>query len=158
MGSFQLGIEDIKIVPFLQSSRDILQSHFFLLYNFIYSSGPRFSIPSYIMAAVASPTLPLNTLKHHEVSNTLDASACLPLPLLSSKTDESSEDRYLVVSPYVEKPHLLDLETLDTQNQLLAKALVGLKCLREDYATAPYIETFNVCYPISPSNWAMKIH
>ena len=48
-----------------------------------------------------------------------------------------------MVSPYHEIPHLLDLQTLDTPNQLLAKALVGLKCLREDYATAAYVEIFN---------------
>jgi hypothetical protein len=50
----------------------------------------------------------------------------------------------LVVSPYTEEPHLLSLKTVDTANQLLAKALVGLKCLRDDYATAPYVEIFNV--------------
>ncbi|KAL2267858.1 hypothetical protein VTJ83DRAFT_5135 [Remersonia thermophila] len=52
-------------------------------------------------------------------------------------------DRYLVVSPYDEQGHLLDLETLDAENQLLALALTRLECLRADYATAPYIETFN---------------
>ncbi|TVY67553.1 UPF0643 protein PB2B2.08 [Lachnellula suecica] len=49
----------------------------------------------------------------------------------------------LIVSPYDEEPHLLDLRTLDTANQLLAKGLTGLKCLRDDYATAPYVESFN---------------
>ena len=53
-------------------------------------------------------------------------------------------DEKLVVSPYSEEPHLLDLRTLDAPNQLIAKALMSLKCLREDYATAPYIEIFNV--------------
>ncbi|KAK3943242.1 hypothetical protein QBC46DRAFT_43671 [Diplogelasinospora grovesii] len=52
-------------------------------------------------------------------------------------------ERYLLVSPYAQQEHLLDLETLDTENQLLALALVHMKCLREDYATAPYLETFN---------------
>jgi hypothetical protein len=52
-------------------------------------------------------------------------------------------DNHLVVSPYNEEPHLLDLRTLDIPNQLLAKALVGLTCLRDDYATAPYVEIFN---------------
>lgn len=54
-----------------------------------------------------------------------------------------SWDRYLVVSPYDEQDHLLDLETLDVENQLLALSLTKLRCLRKDYATAPYIETFN---------------
>ncbi|KAL2176990.1 uncharacterized protein P884DRAFT_224182 [Thermothelomyces heterothallicus CBS 202.75] len=51
--------------------------------------------------------------------------------------------RYLVVSPYHEQEHLLDLESLDTENQLLALALTELRCLRQDYATAPYVDTFN---------------
>ncbi|KAI2626267.1 hypothetical protein GGS21DRAFT_540980 [Xylaria nigripes] len=49
----------------------------------------------------------------------------------------------LVISPYTEKKHLLDLTTLDTKNAILAQALVHLKCLRPDYATAPYADTFN---------------
>lgn len=62
-------------------------------------------------------------------------------PLAARQT--TSWDRYLVVSPYHEQHHLLDLETLDAENQLLSLALTKLKCLREDYATAPYVETFN---------------
>lgn len=50
---------------------------------------------------------------------------------------------YLIVSPYVEREHQLDLRTVDTENALLAKALVHMKSLRPDYATAPYTETFN---------------
>ncbi|ESZ93615.1 hypothetical protein SBOR_5993 [Sclerotinia borealis F-4128] len=95
------------------------------------------------MAVVTTLPLPFNTLERHEVSMALESSASLQAPPSSSKTESSNEDRYLVVSPYDERPHLLDLETLDTPNQLLARALVELKCLREDYATAPYIETFN---------------
>jgi hypothetical protein len=62
---------------------------------------------------------------------------------LSPSNPIANDENLLVVSPYDEVPHLLDLRTLDTANQLLAKALVGLKCLRDDYATAPYVETFN---------------
>lgn len=54
-----------------------------------------------------------------------------------------AESRYLVVSPYTEKGHLLDLETLDKENQILAIALSRLKNVREDYATGPYLEIFN---------------
>lgn len=100
------------------------------------------------MAVVTSPTLTFDALERHGVSNALESSASLPVSFPSSKIDSSNDDRYLVVSPYDEKPHLLDLETLDIPNQLLARALVGLKCLREDYATAPYIETFNVRFSI----------
>ncbi|KAG6353815.1 hypothetical protein INS49_005296 [Diaporthe citri] len=51
--------------------------------------------------------------------------------------------RYVVASPYTEAEHLLDLETLDAENQILGEALVELKCLRDDYATAAYADTFN---------------
>ncbi|KAK3306425.1 uncharacterized protein B0T15DRAFT_139813 [Chaetomium strumarium] len=52
-------------------------------------------------------------------------------------------ERYLVVSPYQEQDHLLDLQSLDVENQLLAVSLTTMKCLRDDYATAPYTQTFN---------------
>lgn len=61
----------------------------------------------------------------------------------SPPSPEAEDENLLVVSPYDELPHLLDLRTLDAANQLLAKALVGLKCLRDDYATALYVEIFN---------------
>ena len=50
---------------------------------------------------------------------------------------------FLVVSPYTTLPHLLDLRTLDITQQLLAKALTHIEAIREDYATAPYIDSFN---------------
>ncbi|KAI0869473.1 hypothetical protein GGS24DRAFT_505736 [Hypoxylon argillaceum] len=49
----------------------------------------------------------------------------------------------LKISPYTEREHLLDLNSLDAENAILAQALVHLECLRADYATAPYIDTFN---------------
>lgn len=60
----------------------------------------------------------------------------------TSRLDEVSKD-LLVISPYVETPHLLDLRTLEPQAQMLAAALTKLKALRTDYATAPYVEIFN---------------
>ncbi|KAK9370446.1 hypothetical protein V1509DRAFT_561142 [Lipomyces kononenkoae] len=56
--------------------------------------------------------------------------------------DVTSDNR-LIASPYNDELHLLDLRGLDTPNQLLAKALTIFKPIREDYATAPYIESFN---------------
>jgi hypothetical protein len=50
---------------------------------------------------------------------------------------------YLISSPYTEPEHQLDLGTLDNENSLLAEALVHLRCLRDDYATAPYRQSFN---------------
>jgi len=49
----------------------------------------------------------------------------------------------LLVSPYIEDEHLLYLDSVEPQCQLLAKALVTMKAERQDYATAPYIDTFN---------------
>lgn len=53
------------------------------------------------------------------------------------------QGNYLLVSPYTEKDHLLDLRSLDAENALLARALTRMKNLRPDYATAPYLQTFN---------------
>ncbi|TQN73992.1 UPF0643 protein [Colletotrichum shisoi] len=59
------------------------------------------------------------------------------------EVDINNTDRFLVHSPYTDPEHLLDLETLDDENALLARALSRLECLREDYATADYVESFN---------------
>lgn len=57
--------------------------------------------------------------------------------------DSETDERWLVQSPYTEREHQLDLETLDHENALLARALSGFQVLRPDYATAPYIDSFN---------------
>ena len=62
---------------------------------------------------------------------------------LVQKATYTNDANLLKVSPYDEIPHLLNLTTVDIPNQILAKALVGMESLREDYATAPYVETFN---------------
>ncbi|KAL2834538.1 hypothetical protein BJY01DRAFT_259563 [Aspergillus pseudoustus] len=53
------------------------------------------------------------------------------------------ENNLLITSPYTTPDHLLDLSTLDTANRLLARALAILTPIRDDYATAPYTESFN---------------
>lgn len=64
--------------------------------------------------------------------------------------DGSLEDgRHLIQSPYTEHPHLIDLETLDNENALLARALTKFRVLRQDYATAPYVDSFNWAEVIS---------
>ncbi|CAG8960866.1 hypothetical protein HYFRA_00002403 [Hymenoscyphus fraxineus] len=62
---------------------------------------------------------------------------------LSEEGIADRDEDFIVVSPYEERPHLLELKTLDIANQILARALTSLNCLREDYATAPYVDTFN---------------
>ncbi|KFA50769.1 hypothetical protein S40293_06097 [Stachybotrys chartarum IBT 40293] len=54
-----------------------------------------------------------------------------------------NEDRYLIQSPYTERAHQLDLNTVSYENKVLAKALTVMSNTREDYATAPYNESFN---------------
>jgi hypothetical protein len=49
----------------------------------------------------------------------------------------------LVVSPYTDPSHLLDLNSVNGPSQQLAKALTAMESTREDYATAPYDEGFN---------------
>lgn len=61
-------------------------------------------------------------------------------PLSRSATPPA---RRIVQSPYTDPDHLLDLDTLDNENGLLARALSVMKHIREDYATAPYTESFN---------------
>lgn len=51
--------------------------------------------------------------------------------------------RWLVVSPYTEDPHLLDLKAADRAQGLLAKALTRMEPTRNDYATATYSQSFN---------------
>jgi hypothetical protein len=53
------------------------------------------------------------------------------------------ENRFIIKSPYTDREHLLDLDTLSHEGALLARALQRLKSIREDYATAPYAESFN---------------
>ncbi|KAI0541287.1 hypothetical protein GGR58DRAFT_498360 [Xylaria digitata] len=63
------------------------------------------------------------------------------VPTSKAVRDETKD--LLVISPYTEREHLLDLKSLDMENAILAQALSHLKCLRPDYATAPYIDIFN---------------
>ncbi|KAF2972668.1 hypothetical protein GQX73_g1042 [Xylaria multiplex] len=62
--------------------------------------------------------------------------------LISKALRDEAKD-LLIISPYTEREHLLDLKSLDMENAILAQALSHLKCLRPDYATAPYIDIFN---------------
>ena len=52
------------------------------------------------------------------------------------------QDRWLVVSPYLEDIHKLDLTTVDFQDQCMAIALQELSAARDDYAVCSYSEAF----------------
>ena len=73
-----------------------------------------------------------------------DAYQDLPNPaLLANHLQDTDVGHHLVVSPYTTLPHLLDLRTLKEPQKLLAKSLTVLHSTREDYATAPYHQSFN---------------
>ena len=112
-------------------------------------------IGSELPAAHLSPSSPdqkSSLIDYHLVDPSFDAlkfeaAASFQLPSSHSDTckhakNESSEN-LLVVSPYTSRSHLLDLNSVDKPNQLVAKALTTMKPIREDYATAPYKEAFN---------------
>lgn len=87
---------------------------------------------------VATAGLP-SPAKHKKLSRTKDftaeeiASFAAPLP-----------NRHLLqASPYSDLTHHLDLATLDKPLQLFAKALTNMRCITQDYATAPYPQAFN---------------
>ncbi|KAL8414307.1 hypothetical protein RB594_005509 [Gaeumannomyces avenae] len=65
--------------------------------------------------------------------------------LSSDETPQPPQDssRFLVSSPYTEQDHLLDLYTLEPESKLLALALTHMRNTRQDYATSPYIDSFN---------------
>jgi hypothetical protein len=48
-----------------------------------------------------------------------------------------------MASPYAEREHLLDLDSLSETHRLLAQALTILKPLTDNYALTPYKEAFN---------------
>lgn len=50
---------------------------------------------------------------------------------------------HLISSLYPDFENQLQLDHLDLPNRLLAFALTALKPVRDDYATAPYVESFN---------------
>ena len=59
------------------------------------------------------------------------------------QTEAQSLPRLLIQSPYIEPEHQLDLDTVDHENASLAQALARLQAIRDDYATAPYVDSFN---------------
>ncbi|KAH7326326.1 hypothetical protein B0I35DRAFT_347103 [Stachybotrys elegans] len=76
----------------------------------------------------------------------------LPTVRLSSDLEKNAalvdvtpldDRRLLIQSPYTEPDHQLDLDTLDNENEILARALTILTATRQDYATAPYNDSFN---------------
>jgi len=92
------------------------------------------------MAAVAiqtNPALPAALAEKEPITISEE-----PLDLAQT-LEAPNPSRYLITSPYPEPAHQLDLDSVNEENRLLALALVKMRSLRDDYATAPYLDTFN---------------
>lgn len=55
----------------------------------------------------------------------------------------TDSEQLLIVSPYTEEAHRLDLKATELAQGLMAKALTRMEPTRIDYATASYCESFN---------------
>ena len=69
-----------------------------------------------------------------------------PLTTANTARDPKSitqERRFLVASPYTAPEHLLDLETLNEEYQLMARALTKMRPTTDSYATTAYPDAFN---------------
>lgn len=102
-------------------------------------------------------------LLHHDAVDNIfeslafDAGAASQLPILDKNhhddrqrgnRDTASRHTLLVVSPYVNLSHLLNLDSVSPACQLLALALTVLRPLGNDYATAIYKQAFNWSYVV----------
>ncbi|CAK7204607.1 hypothetical protein SEUCBS139899_007365 [Sporothrix eucalyptigena] len=92
-------------------------------------------------ASVATRTAIVPSLVDKADTATATASTLVNALAPEPTPSQSPSSRYIIASPYPD--HLLDLETLEPQTQLLARALAVFDKTRDDYATAPYVESFN---------------
>lgn len=108
--------------------------------------------PSAVIGATATlpaekafiPTIDTTTLINEKAA----LAATESIMLVDNGSDTASTlipttGRYLVTSPYTEDDHLLDLVSLNQENQILALALTKMRAIREDYSTALYLDSFN---------------
>jgi len=102
------------------------------------------------LVALTSATSSINKITLHRFNFSRDISKldATPPGVVSNPSGTvfqhtEPSDSFLVVSPYLTQPHLLDVRALSKPIQLLAKALTLLKPTRTDYATAPYLDSFN---------------
>jgi hypothetical protein len=78
-----------------------------------------------------------------QVIGVLDLLPSLGKGAFATSTTALDNKNLLIQSPYTELAHQLDLDTLNHENQLVAKALTVMAATRIDYATASYNESFN---------------
>ena len=117
-------------------------------------AAPVFTGASTALTATKEPFLRkhLSQLLPHSLVTTdfeelkFNAAASLQLQLHRAELgnlESAITDNRLIASPYNDLPHLLDLDELDSQSRLLALALAFFKPIRDDYATADYLKSFN---------------
>ncbi|EFX02069.1 hypothetical protein CMQ_2118 [Grosmannia clavigera kw1407] len=101
------------------------------------------TIPLPTMATTVQPLSSANISHSHDSSDEKGALALTESIGGNSTLVPSLDDsRYIAISPYPD--HLLDLDTLDPQTRLLTRALTVFDKVRDDYATAPYADSFNL--------------
>lgn len=94
-----------------------------------------------ILSRLLSHTLVTKDFDEHRFKAAASRQISWPIEDQSISSDET--DSRLIASPYNEVPHLLNLNSLDTQSRLLSLAFAFFKPIRDDYATAGYLESFN---------------
>lgn len=97
--------------------------------------------------STSTSQLGLNQLLRHDLITSdfdeLKFQAAASRQLQDQEGNSSDLDSRLIASPYNTAPHLLDLNTLDTQSRLFSLALAHFTPIRDDYATAEYLDSFN---------------
>ncbi|SMY27929.1 unnamed protein product [Zymoseptoria tritici ST99CH_1A5] len=89
---------------------------------------------------------PLSALHHNTASSTQQAAGKTPSTPATSSPLPPTVDltaTHLISSPYSDALNQLHLPSLSLPSRLFALALTALRPIRPDYATAPYLESFN---------------
>lgn len=97
--------------------------------------------PTHVLSRLLPHTLVTKDFDEHRFKAA--ASRQIQWPIKDRSISSDDADTRLISSPYNEGPHLLDLSSLDTQSRLLSLAFAFFKPIRDDYATAGYLESFN---------------
>ena len=149
LANFSLGLCDVYARFSLEGVKQstsfssiILSHHLFRTITILHCPVSVRAFLNMLQVAVPSSSSPFSLEEyHHPLPNTLQIPQDPALP--ANDRPEADPGSHLVVSPYTTLPHLLDLRTLEESQRLLAKALTALQSVRDDYATAPYRQSFN---------------
>ena len=90
------------------------------------------------------PFLDIGEVPSRTITQNITSFLSGPVSHHSKRLDQDDDSlQWLAVSPYKEKPHLLDLSAVEPAQALLARALTTMTSICDDYATASYTESFN---------------